>query len=153
MRGWLLAGVGALGVIAVVVAACDDANVHILMGQPFDTQNHCLGPKSSVDVLSGPGTGDNCAPECVVASADDASYVYVTTTCPPYAPDYVTEAPDQTHGASDPCVAAFAAYDAGTLCNGDGGAGNEAGGDGGADGASSVDASDGATAPNDAAGD
>ncbi len=158
MRGWLLAGVAAVGALAVVVAACDDANVHILSGQLFDPQGDCLGPVSGVDVIGGPSTGDNCTPECIVADVADASYVYVTTTCPPYSPDYVTEAPDQTHGASDPCVAAFAAFDAGTLCGLDGGseagseAGTDAGGDGGAE-AGLDGGADGATGTGDAGSD
>lgn len=144
---------GAAAIVAAGAAACDSANVHILSGQLFDTQNHCLGPVSAVDVVNGSDTGDNCAPECLVTGAADAESVYVTTTCPPYAADYAAETPDTAHDAADPCVGAFAAYDAGTLCSAlDGGdaAPPDAGGDGapgeaGGD-ASPADAGDGGSA-------
>jgi len=124
---------GAAAIVAAAAAACDSANVHILSGQLYDTQNDCLGAVSAIDVVNGSDTGDNCAPECLVTGVADAESVYVTTTCPPYAADYAAETPAMAHGAADPCVGAFAAYDAGTLCSAlDGGdaAPPEAGGDG-----------------------
>jgi hypothetical protein len=134
--------VGTAAAIAAVGAAiaCSDTNVHILTGQLYNAQGACLGQTSGVDVVSGGGNGDNCPAECLLANAGEAGVVaYVSTTCPPFSPDYTTENSDQAQDASDPCFGALAAYEAGAMCSVDGGApeaGPEAGPDASADGAS-----------------
>ncbi len=136
--------------VVLVVASCDDVNVHILSGQLYEPQSACLEPSTGIDVFNGGSTGDNCSPQCLSVTSGDATSTYVTTMCPPFPGDYTVEAEDATAGASDPCTGAFAAYESGdascppTL--GEGGAaegGAEAGDDGastGDDGASATDA-------------
>ena len=115
MRGaWLALSAG------LVVASCDDVNVHILTGNQYDQALGCVTASEGVDVVEGPSNGDNCSPQCLVASGDDSSSVYVTTVCPPYPGDYTTEALDAADGDGDPCFGALAAYaayeDAGATC-------------------------------------
>jgi hypothetical protein len=134
------------------VTSCDDVGVHILSGELYDPALACLGPTAGVDVVQGGATGDNCAPTCLVATSGDSSFVYVTTTCPPYPGDYTSESSSQATDPSDPCTGAFAAYVAEAGCPpvgtcGDGGveaaadgacpAGNDGGGDGASGEASS----------------
>jgi hypothetical protein len=111
-----------LAILAAVaaVAACDDTNVHLLYGEEYDTQYMCMLPSTSIDVVNGPDPGDSCDPVCITATLDGQNYAYITTTCPPYAP-YPSETKAQTHGPSDPCTAAFAAYAANVECGPDGG--------------------------------
>lgn len=109
----LLAAVAAL-------AACDDTNVHLLYGQEYDAQFMCMLPEQSIDVINGPDPGQSCASTCIVATLDAQNYAYITTTCPPYDP-YPSETKTQTHGPSDPCTAAFKAYDGQVECGPDGG--------------------------------
>jgi hypothetical protein len=146
--------------VLLVIASCDDVNVHILSGQLYEPQAACLDPSTGIDVVNGGSTGDNCAPQCLSVTSGDATSTYVTTMCPPYPGDYTVEAEDATTGAGDPCTGAFAAYDSAdaecppTLGEGgesDGGVeAGDAGTDAGDDGAS---ASDGGTqdAPGDGA--
>jgi hypothetical protein len=101
--------------VALAIASCDDVYVHILTGQQYDPVNQCVQAPAGIDVVSGGATGDNCDPTCLVATAGDASFVYVTTTCPPYPQGsgaYTVEGQDATTGPSDPCTGAFAAYGA-----------------------------------------
>ncbi len=109
----LLAAVAAL-------AACDDTNVHLLYGQEYDAQYRCMLPEQSIDVVNGPDPGQSCAATCIVATLDGQNYAYITTTCPPYAP-YPSEQKTATHGPTDPCTAAFKAYDSNVECGPDGG--------------------------------
>jgi hypothetical protein len=95
---------------ALAIASCDDVYVHILTGQQYDPVNECVQAPAGIDVVSGGATGDNCDPTCLVATAGDSSFVYVTTTCPPYPGDYTAEGQDATTGPSDPCTGALAAY-------------------------------------------
>jgi hypothetical protein len=122
-RAWLALSVG------LIVASCDDVDVHILSGNQYNAALGCVTPSEGVDVLQGPSNGDNCSPECLVASGDDQTYVYVTTVCPPYAADYTSEALDAADDPSDPCYGALGAFsafeDSGYVCPaspGDGGA-------------------------------
>jgi hypothetical protein len=120
-----LAGAGAAVAVAAI-AACDDVPVHILSAQAYSPQYACLGPTAGVDVVQGSATGDNCDPTCltVTASSTDpttnvttsTTYVYITTTCPPYPSDYTQESQAQATDPSDPCTGAFAAYAAGATC-------------------------------------
>jgi hypothetical protein len=131
----LLAAVAAL-------AACDDTNVHLLYGQQYDTQYACMLPEQSVDVINGPDPGQSCSPVCITATVEGGTFVYVSTTCPPYDP-YPSESQAQTHGPSDPCTAAFKAYDGNIECGPDGGppeGGVDAGSDGGAGSDATLDA-------------
>jgi hypothetical protein len=125
-----------LAILAAVaaLAACDDTNVHLLYGQEYDTQNMCLLPTTSIDVVDGPDPGESCPAECITATLDGQNSVYITTTCPPYAP-YPSETQPQPHGPSDPCTAAFNAYKAQVECGPDGGAP-----EGGLDAATDADA-------------
>jgi len=105
----------------LVVASCDDVSVHILSGQQYTSGNPgCVTSSAGVDVVAGPSTGDNCSPECIYATGNSQTLVYVTTVCPPYPGDYTTEALDAAEGDADPCFGALAAYeafeDAGTVC-------------------------------------
>ena len=97
--------------VLLVIASCDDVNVHILSGQLYEPQAACLDPSTGIDVVNGGSTGDNCAPQCLSVTSGDATSTYVTTVCPPYPGDYTVEAEDATTGAGDPCTGAFAAYD------------------------------------------
>ena len=142
-----------LALLAVVatLAACDDTNVHLLYGQEYDTQYMCMQPETSIDVVNGSDPGQNCPAECITATLDGQDYVYITTTCPPYAP-YPAESLAQVHGPSDPCKAAFAAYDGKVECGPDGGppeGGLDAGPD--ADGGFDATVDGGSDAPAEAA--
>lgn len=97
---------------ALLVASCDDVDVHILSGNQYNESLGCVTPSEGVDVLQGPSNGDNCSPQCLVASGDDQTYVYVTTVCPPYAADYTNEALDAADDPSDPCYGALGAFNA-----------------------------------------
>ena len=120
----------------LLVASCDQPDVHILTGQLYDPTAACVGPSSGVDVIQGPSTGDSCNPSCLSIASGDASYVYVTTICPPFPGDYTVEAEDAAAGAGDPCTGAFAAYadylDSGVTCPVVADDGGEEGGDAGA---------------------
>jgi hypothetical protein len=111
-----------LAILAAVatLAACDDTNVHLLYGEQYDSQYGCMLPEQSIDVINGPDPGENCDPVCITAQLEAETYVYITTTCPPYAP-YPSETLAQTHGPSDPCKAAFNAYAGKIKCGPDGG--------------------------------
>jgi hypothetical protein len=103
-RGWFaLAG-------GLLVASCDDVNVHILSGSLYNEQLGCVSAPAGVDVVQGASNGDTCSPQCLVASGEDQTYVYVTTDCPPYPGDYIAEALDAAADDSDPCFGALAAY-------------------------------------------
>ncbi len=121
--------------VAVVIASCDDVNVHILTGQQYDPTNNCVqGTSAGIDVVQGPATGDDCPATCLTATSGDSSFTYVTTVCPPYPGDYTVEAADAATSDADPCTGALAAYAAGTYCGaaascGDGG--DEGGDEGG----------------------
>ena len=129
-----------LAILAAVaaLAACDDTNVHQLYGQEYDPTYKCMLPSTSIDVVNGPDPGENCSPTCITATLDGQDYVYITTTCPPYEP-YPSELKTQTHGPSDPCTAAFTAYDENVQCGPDGGP-PEGGVDAGTDADAGVDA-------------
>jgi hypothetical protein len=105
---WALLGFAGLAG-AALVAACDDTNVHLLYGEQYDPQYMCMLPSSSIDVLNGPDPGESCPPVCITATLDGETYVYISTTCPPYDP-YPAESQNGAISASDPCVAAFKAY-------------------------------------------
>jgi hypothetical protein len=138
----------------LIAVACDPPDVHILTGQLYDPGAACVGPSSGVDVVQGPSTGDACNPSCLSIASGDASYVYVTTICPPFPGDYTVEAEDAATGAGDPCTGAFAAYadfeDSGVTCpvvaddaGEEGGSdGGDAGSDGGTDAAADAPATD-----------
>ena len=128
----------ALLVAALALAACDDTNVHLLYGQQYESQYGCMMPEQSIDVVNGPDPGQTCTPTCITAELDGQTLAYITTTCPPYDP-YPSETKPQTHGPSDPCTAAFAAYTANIECGPDGGP-PEGGLDAGADAEAGVDA-------------
>jgi hypothetical protein len=134
-----------------VLAACDDTNVHLLYGQEYDSQYGCMLPEQSIDVINGPDPGESCAATCISAQFDGATFAYITTTCPPYDP-YPAELKTQTHGPSDPCTAAFNAYDGKIECAPDGGP-PEGGVDAGSDANAGFDATvdGGSDAPADAA--
>jgi hypothetical protein len=124
---------------AAAVVSCDDVNEHILTAQLYDPNGSCVGASAGVDVVSGAAVGDNCTPTCLTTSTKDASFTYVTTVCPPYPGDYSSESQAAATDAGDPCVGAFAAYEAyladGSTCVAvDGGpdAAGEGGDDGGA---------------------
>ena len=97
-------------------AGCGDAVSHILQGRLYVDGRDCLGTPSSVDVVSGgdPGT---CAARCLVPKnvLDGGHAVYVTTTCPPYSPDY------DTSGTDPDCPKALAAFTRDDTCIADGG--------------------------------
>jgi hypothetical protein len=141
-RAWRAAAVSAIAAVAGAVA-CSDINNHLLEGQQYIASGACLTPQSVIDDLPGSDPGDDCPPECVTAPMQGGgTAVFITTTCPPY-PGYSVELPDAGHGAGDPCVGAFAAYEAGTICSSlDGGleAASEAGADAGAHPEAAVDA-------------
>jgi hypothetical protein len=106
--------VACLALALAFVAACSDQVSHILSGRFYVEGRGCLGTPSSVDVVSGgdPGT---CAPACIVQqNAEGGPAVYITTTCPPYSPDYDTTA---TNLDCTPALAAFARDD---TCESDG---------------------------------
>lgn len=118
--------------VMLLVASCDDVDVHILTGQLYVPQSGCIEPSTGVDVVNGPSTGDNCSPQCLVIDEGDGAAVYITTVCPPYPGDYTVEAMDATTGDGDPCVGAFAAYEEdGGACGEDAGAAGDSGGDAG----------------------
>jgi hypothetical protein len=124
--------VGACASAAVAVCACDNPSVHVYSAQAYDPQGQCVEPSSTaLDVISGAATGNDCAPTCIVGSAQ----VYVSTVCPPYPPGYGVEAADAGLASSDPCSAALAAFAAGTTCGAaaDGGPGDGGGADAPAD--------------------
>ena len=142
-----------LAILAAVaaLAACDDTNVHLLYGQEYDSQFKCMLPEQSIDVVEGPDPGQSCTAVCIKATLDAQDYAYITTTCPPYDP-YPAEATTQTRGPSDPCTAAFTAYDGDIECGPDGGP-PEGGVDAGTDSTTGSDAAvdAGADAPAEAA--
>jgi hypothetical protein len=97
--------------VLLAVAACSDSATHVLAGQQYLESRDCLGPKASVDVLSGSDTG-SCAPACILQRTPDGNRVFVTTTCGPYSPDYDTSGTDPRCGRAlaasardDSCVA------------------------------------------------
>ncbi len=101
----------AVALLAVVLGAgaCDEPNNHLLEGQEYDPQAACLGPAEVIDDLPGSDPGDNCSPTCIIATGEDQTAVFITTTCPPF-PGYASETPDAASGQSDPCKGAFAVY-------------------------------------------
>jgi hypothetical protein len=105
-----------------LVAACDQPNVHLFSGQPFEAQGQCLEAPTALDVIGGAGATLTCPPACLIQSAQ----VYVSTQCPPYPPEFAVETASNLADASDPCAAALSAYEAGVMCNGDGGEGDAA---------------------------
>jgi hypothetical protein len=112
------AAVTCVAVAFVFAAACSDTASHILQGSFYVAGRDCLGTPSSVDVVSGgdPGT---CAPACVVQiNAEGGPAVYVTTTCPPYSPDW------DTTGKNADCAPALAAFARSDTCESDGGSMN-----------------------------
>ena len=127
----------------LVVASCDEPNVHILTAQLYEPAGACVGPSNGVDVVNGASTGDACDPSCLTITSGSTTSVYVTTQCPPFPGDYSVEGEDASTEAGDPCPGAFAALaaydDSGVTCppeEGDGGEeGGEAGDDGGGTGA------------------
>jgi hypothetical protein len=129
----LLAAVAAL-------AACDDTNVHLLYGQQYDSQYGCMLPTQSLDVINGPDPGQSCAPECITVQLDGQTYAYITTTCPPYDPQYPSEKQSGYHSPTDPCTPAFAAYAANIECSRDGGPPPDGGLDAGHDAEAGIDA-------------
>jgi hypothetical protein len=133
MRGvWLALAAG------LVVASCDDVNVHILSGNQYDEAAGCVTASQAIDVAEGPSNGDNCSPQCLVSSGNEQTYVYVTTVCPPYPGDYTSEPLDAAEDSADPCFGALAAYeqyaDAMVACSVSTTDGGTDGPDGGADG-------------------
>ena len=140
----------------LVVASCDEPNVHILTGQLYDPAGACVGQSDGVDVVQGPSTGDSCNPSCLTVTSGSTTSVYVTTVCPPFPQDYTVEAEDAAAEAGDPCPGAFAALaiydDSGVICaptvDEAGDEGGEAGDDGGGTGGDAA-----ADAGTDAAGD
>jgi hypothetical protein len=115
----------------LLLAACENPNVHIFSGQPFEAQGQCLEAPTALDVIGGAGATLTCAPACLTQSAQ----VYVSTQCPPYPPQFAVETANSVGDASDPCAAALSAYAAGVMCGDDGGAGDAAESDaGGGDG-------------------
>ncbi len=109
------ASVACLSLAAAAAWACSDNVSHILVGRFYVTARDCLGTPSSVDVVSGsdPGT---CPATCVVQrSAEAGPAVYVTTTCPPYSPDW-----DAT-GKTPDCARALGAFGRDDTCESDGG--------------------------------
>jgi hypothetical protein len=109
----------------LLLAACDEPNVHIFSGQQFEAQGECLEPSTALDVIGGAGATLTCSPVCLTQSGQ----VYVSTQCPPYPPQFAVETQNSLGDASDPCAAALSAYTAGTMCGDDGGEGDAAGGD------------------------
>jgi hypothetical protein len=123
--------------------SCDDVSEHILSARAYQPPAGgqgvgCVGASAAVDIVSGAGGGDNCAPTCLRTGSPDASFTYITTVCPPYPGDYSAESQDAATNAADPCAGAFGAYAVyladGSICVGgiDGGPG--AGDAGGAQG-------------------
>ena len=142
MTRWWRRGGRALLVVAVVAMGaklsalgCDDSGSHIFSGEEYSASSQCLGPVSSIDIVTGPDPG-SCPPACIVSLLQDGGRVaYVSTMCPPY-PVFQFE----TDASGDPlCVGALEAFKEDAFCA-DGGkvvwpadAGAEAGdgGDGG----------------------
>jgi len=78
----------------LVVASCDEPNVHILTAQLYDPAGACVGQSDGVDVVQGPSTGDACNPSCLTITSGSTTSVYVTTVCPPFPQDYTVEGED-----------------------------------------------------------
>jgi hypothetical protein len=120
----------------LVVASCDEPNVHILTAQLYDPAGACVGQSDGVDVVQGPSTGDSCNPSCLTITSGSTTSVYVTSVCPPFPQDYTVEGEDAAAEAGDPCPGAFAALaaydDSGVTCAPPADdAGDEGGGTGG----------------------
>jgi hypothetical protein len=140
---------------ALAVASCDDVSLHILTAQPYQAPAAgqtlgCLQGTGAIDVVSGPATADNCDLTCLVATAGDAQSTYLTTVCGPYPGDYQHATQAEAGNGADPCVGAFAAYEADAQCvPSDGGdaqaaTGDDGGGEaGGDDGGGAADGGDG----------
>lgn len=104
----------ALGAAFVAVPACG-ASSHIFVGRLYSEERGCLGPKTSVDVVSGEPPGE-CAPTCLVQRlADGGSAIYVATMCAPYPHGF------DVSGADPACASALAALERGDACFTDGG--------------------------------
>jgi hypothetical protein len=103
----------------LLLAACENPNVHVFSGQQFEAQGQCLEAPTALDVIGGAGATLTCAPACLTQSAQ----VYVSTQCPPYPPQFAVETANSVGDASDPCAAALNAYQAGVMCGDDGGGG------------------------------
>ena len=88
-------------------------DVHILSGNQYFASSRCVTASEGVDVVQGPSNGDNCSPQCLVATGDDSTFVYVDdAVCGPYPGDYTQEALDAAADAADPCFGALGAYNA-----------------------------------------
>jgi hypothetical protein len=109
-------------------AACDNESVHVYSAQLFVAAEGCLQPSTGLDLLSGPATGDNCAPACLTAPTADGEAVYVSTVCPPYPQGVTVEAANAAVDAGDPCVAALGALAARATCSEDAGGAADGGG-------------------------
>lgn len=131
LLAWCLVPLALVGVLVAV--ACNDTEVHILSGQLYVPQDHCVEPVTGFDVVNGGTVSNSCAPTCLTVGGGDASATYVTDICGPYPGDYTVEAEDAAADAADPCTGAFQAYlSDGGLCPADlpeGGPAGDAGAD------------------------
>jgi hypothetical protein len=105
--GWCLAALASL-------AACD-GDSHIYSAQPYDSTRDCVDRRVAIDVISGGTSSYDCAPECLVYSAPDASpnapqRIYVSNQCGPYPQGLRAESQGDVTSASDPCGPAIAAF-------------------------------------------
>jgi hypothetical protein len=102
------------GVVVLLFAACSDNASHVLAGQEYLEARDCMGPKTAIDVASGPDPG-TCAPTCILQPNDAGTLAFITTTCPPYSPEF------DTTGKDPRCQKALAALGRDDECDSDGG--------------------------------
>ena len=112
-RRVLVSTLAPLGLLALH-GACGDPS-HVYEGRLFVEERHCLGTKSSVDVVDGERPG-SCGPTCLAQpTADRGRAIYVGTMCGPYPYGF------ETSGADPRCPAALAALERNDTCLIDGG--------------------------------
>jgi hypothetical protein len=114
MKRFLVA-IAVLFVFAACASACDDGpQSHVYVAMLYESVNACLDPSTTLAIIGTPDGSLNCAPTCLVENAPPAEgteKVYVSTMCGPY-PAIITD----TSGTDPACVAALAAFSAGTVC-------------------------------------
>lgn len=116
---WAVAFVSIAGVAGIVgFSACNDTDVHLYSAQKYDPSGKCVQAPVVIDIINGGSTGNDCAPECLVATTDSCGdkATFVSTQCGPYPEGVVTEGQGDEGDASNLCGPAFNAFADGALC-------------------------------------
>ncbi len=114
---------------AVVFAACSEEGTAVYQARLYDRARDCLGPGTSIDVVTGREPTRICPVVCLVQKQGDGGrIVYTSTQCAPYPVEF------DVSGAEPICAAAIAAHTRNDTCLSDGGSSAPLPRDAGSDG-------------------